>query len=93
MARKATNAQKQEPVKTEEQPIVQSAPVNDIRISVNDAEKIIELHRKIEKADCHFKTCQSANFREYVQSVFKAQTIVNAINRLSEAVEKAKGVN
>lgn len=80
----------EQPVQAEEPVAPKAAPVSEISISVNDAEKLIELHRKIAKADEHFKTCQSVNFREFVQGVYKAQTTVDAVNRLKEAVEKAK---
>jgi len=60
-------------------------------ISVNDAEKIYDLFFNVESADAHFHTCQSVNFRQHVQSVYKAQNISKAFEALKTAINKAKG--
>lgn len=83
-------AKKNEAVKVEANPV--EAGTNDaVIISVNDAEKIYDLFFNVESADAHFHTCQSVNFRQHVQSVYKAPNISKAFEALKTAINKAKG--
>ena len=83
-------AKKNEAVKVEANPV--EAGTNDaVIISVNDAEKIYDLFFNVESADAHFHTCQSVNFRQHVQSVYKAPNISKAFEALKTVINKAKG--
>ena len=83
-------AKKNEAVKVEANPV--EAGTNDaVIISVNDTEKIYDLFFNVESADAHFHTCQSVNFRQHVQSVYKAPNISKAFEALKTAINKAKG--
>jgi len=85
-------AKKNEAVKVEANPVETGSNVQDtVIISVNDAEKIYDLFFNVESADAHFHTCQSVNFRQHVQSVYKAPNISKAFEALKTAIDKAKG--
>lgn len=61
-----------------------------ITITVEDAEQIYKLFENVELADVHFHSCQSAQFRQHIQSVYKAQNIEQAFNNLRDAMLEAK---
>ena len=79
------NAKKAEAVKSE----IENR--DTITVSISDAERIYELFMHIESADAHYHTCQSANFRQHVQSVYKAPNIGKAFDALKTAIDNAKG--
>ena len=62
-----------------------------ICISVEDAERIYSLFQNVEAADAHFHTCQAVNFRQHVQSVYKAENVRKAFEGLNAAINMAKG--
>lgn len=78
---------------------VKKAPDNDnnavsetIAIPLNVAEKLYELYMNVELADAHFHSCQSPNFRQHVQSVYKAANIKSAFDKLKSEIDSVKGV-
>ena len=62
-----------------------------ICISVEDAERIYSLFQNVEVADSHFFSCQAVNFRQHVQSVYKAENVRKAFEGLNAALNMAKG--
>lgn len=70
----------------------ETAVVNDnISISVQDAKRIYELFENVELADFHFHTCQAVNFRQHIQSVYKAENVRSAFERLHESITAMDG--
>lgn len=73
-------------------PEVKYAPVNPVvTLDLADAEKLYELYRNVELADVHFHTCQSGNFRQHVQGVYRAANVKNAYDKLKAAIDATKG--
>lgn len=66
-----------------------AAPV--ITLTVEDAEQIYKLFENVQLADLHFHSCQSPQFRQHMQSVYKAPNIEQAFTNLNDAITKAKG--
>ena len=62
-----------------------------ICISIEDAEQIYSLFQNVEVADAHFFTCQAVDFRQHVQSVYKAENVRKAFEGLNAAINMAKG--
>ena len=62
-----------------------------ISVSVEDAEQIYSLFQNVELADVHFHTCQAVNFRQHVQSVYKAKNVAKAFENLKAAIVALKG--
>lgn len=60
-----------------------------ITIDVKTAERLLELYRNCEAADSAFKTCQSVQFRNHIQSVYKAQNIESAFETLNQKLVAA----
>lgn len=63
-----------------------------VTISLADAEQLYELFKNVELADLHFHSCQSASFRQHVQSVYKAPNIKGAFEALKQKIDEAKEV-
>lgn len=63
-----------------------------IQISVEDAEQLYSLFHNVEVADFHFHTCQAQNFRQHIQSVYKAANVEAAFWRIKAAIDAVKGV-
>lgn len=62
-----------------------------VTISVTDAERLYDLYNNVEMADAHFHTCQSANFRMHIQSVYRAPNVKSAYDKLKSAIAAVKG--
>lgn len=62
-----------------------------VTISIDTAEKLLELFSNIEAADAHFKSCQHVLFRQHVRSVYQAPNIDSAYRALRSALEAVKG--
>lgn len=73
------------------QDVVQKAPEAEpvpdtVTISREDAEKIMRLFDILDSADTHYKSCQSAEYRSFVTSAFRAQKIQDAYEALRKNI-------
>ena len=78
----------------DEEPEVSAQPPQTdegIRIDTEDAKRLIELYTSLEVADAHYHTCQAQNFRQFVQSVYKAPKITSAYRKLNACIESKEG--
>ncbi|MBR3795972.1 MAG: hypothetical protein IKK34_08090 [Clostridia bacterium] len=64
-----------------------TAKLKNITISVEDAKQLFSLYSTCESADRHFYSCQSASFRQFVSSTYKAANVSGAFARLKEKIE------
>lgn len=62
-----------------------------ICLDVDDAKRLMELYTSLEAADAHYHTCQAQNFRQFVQSVYKASKVSAAYQRLKSQIESKEG--
>ena len=60
----------------------------DIIIPRAEAEKIYELFNNVAAADAHYQRCQSDNFRQHVQSVYRNPRITGAFEALKRRLDK-----
>jgi len=77
--------------KTATETASEASVANSISVPIQDAEQLYELFKNVELADFHFHTCQAVNFRQHVQSVYKAENVRAAFERLNDAITAAKG--
>lgn len=82
--KKIVNAEEKKTVV--EPTIKEKAIEKKVELSIGTAKRIYELYNNIEAADAHFQTCQSVNFRQHMQSVYKARNIANAFEELNEKI-------
>lgn len=64
--------------------------VKNITIDIKTAEKIAELYTNCEAADAAFQSCQSVQFRNHIQSVYKAPNVVAAFTELQQKIDATK---
>ena len=51
--------------------------------------QFVDLVEGLEKADRHYKPCQSSAFRSYAQGAYKAMNVQNALRQAKDALENA----
>lgn len=61
-----------------------------IVLGLENAELLYELYANAEAADAHFYSCQSQQYRQHMQSVYKAASISNAFSSLKTLIDAAK---
>lgn len=66
----------------------EKAERSQIVLDLDDAKRLYELYHNVEAADAHFQTCQSTNFRQHIQSVYKAANIRAAFEKLETLISE-----
>lgn len=66
------------------------ANVKTVTIDLKTAERIYDLYRNCEAADTAYKSCQSTQFRNHIQGVYKAPNVEKAFAELQRLIEEAK---
>lgn len=66
---------------------VADTTIKTVTIGVDAANMLYELFRNIESADAHFKTCQSAQFRQHMRSVYQSTNVFAAFETLRASID------
>lgn len=56
---------------------------NGITLTKEEARQLYSLYENVELADAHFHTCQSHQFRQHLQGVYKAENVSRAFAKLA----------